>query len=110
MTDGRGIAATVCRGAHRDTGAIRSIGALVWSLGTCPNGPLELRRRGTTALTAASLGSHVTVTLEDFVFADDDGVVVVAQLNLEVYLAKRNLQPDFTFREHLTSFGGAIEI
>lgn len=138
-----GIAATICWGTHRDTGAILAMGARVWSLGTCPNGPLELRRRVATALGAANLGSHVTVTLEDYVFADDDGVVVVAiadlsriveaakdigsregaqaqrllkgellrtQLDLDGYVAKRNSDPDHTFREHLKSFGGAIEI
>jgi regulator of RNase E activity RraA len=119
------------------------MGARVWSLGTCPNGPLELRRRVTTALTAASVGGHVTVTLEDYVFADDDGVVVVAaadlgrivdaardiatregaqaerllkgellrtQLDLNGYVAKRNSDPNYTFRDHLKTFGGAIEI
>jgi regulator of RNase E activity RraA len=137
-----GVAGTVCWGTHRDTAAILAIGAKVWSLGTCPNGPLELRRRHATALTAASLGS-VTVTREDYVFADDDGVVVVAaadlerivetakdiaaregaqaarllkgellrtQLDLETYLTKREADPAFTFRDHLKSFGGAIEI
>lgn len=137
-----GIAGTVCWGTHRDTAAILSIGAKVWSLGTCPNGPLELRRRHDTALMAANLGS-VTVTLEDFVFADDDGVVVVttadlsrvvetardiatregaqaarllkgellrSQLDLETYVAKRAADPSFTFRDHLKTFGGAIEI
>ena len=84
-----GIAGTVCWGTHRDTGAILAIGARVWSLGTCPNGPLELRRRHATALEAANLGS-VTVTLEDYVFADDDGVVVVttSDLNRIVETAK----------------------
>jgi regulator of RNase E activity RraA len=76
-----GIAGTICWGTHRDSAAIRAIGARVWSLGTCPNGPLELRRRHATALEAASIG-HVTVTLEDYVFADDDGVVVVAAADL----------------------------
>ena len=137
-----GLAATVCWGAHRDTAAILSFGAKVWSLGTCPNGPLELRKRHDTALLAANIGS-VTVTLEDYVFADDDGVVVVAtadltrivetardiagregaqaarllkgellrsQLDLETYLTKRSADPGFTFRDHLKSFGGAIEI
>lgn len=137
-----GLAATVCWGTHRDTAAILSFGAKVWSLGTCPNGPLELRRRHETALLAANIGS-VTVTLEDYVFADDDGVVVVAtadltrivetardiagregaqaarllkgellrsQLDLETYLTKRSADPGFTFRDHLKSFGGAIEI
>jgi 4-hydroxy-4-methyl-2-oxoglutarate aldolase len=137
-----GLAGTICWGAHRDTGAILAIGAKVWSLGTCPNGPLELRRRADTALQAANVGK-VTVTAEDYVFADDDGVVVVAaqdlerivttardiaaregaqalrlmqgellrsQFDLEQYLAKRNADPSFTFRDHLKSFGGAIEI
>ena len=137
-----GIAATVCWGTHRDTAAIAAIGARVWSLGTCPNGPLELRRRTMTALTAASLGS-VTVTPDDYVFADDDGVVVVpgkdlervvetardiasregaqairllegellrSQFDLDRYVATRQANPAYTFREHLKSFGGAIEI
>ena len=137
-----GIAGTVCWGTHRDTAAIVAIGARVWSLGTCPNGPLELRRRTMTALNSASLGS-VTVTPDDFVFADDDGVVVVAmqdlerivetardiaaregaqaarllkgellrtQFDLEGYVAKRQSDPNYTFRDHLKSFGGAIEI
>src|SRR5918994_3494560 len=71
-----GIAGIVCWGTHRDTAAIHAIGARVWSLGTCPNGPLELRKRSETALIAATLGS-VTVTPDDYVFADDDGIVVV---------------------------------
>jgi len=137
-----GIAGTVCWGTHRDTRAILAMNARVWSLGTCPNGPLELRRRVTTALTAANLGS-VTVTLDDYVFADDDGAVVVAasdldrivetakdiaaregaqaarllkgellrtQLDLDGYVARRESDPDYTFRDHLKSFGGAIEI
>lgn len=137
-----GIAGTVCWGTHRDTAAILSFGAKVWSLGTCPNGPLELRTRHETALLAANIGK-VTVTLEDFVFADDDGVVAVAaadlprivetakdiatregaqaarllkgellrtQLDLATYLSKRTADPKFTFRDHLKSFGGAIEI
>ena len=137
-----GTSGIVCWGTHRDTAAILAIGARVWSLGTCPNGPLELRRRHETALLAANVGK-VTVTLEDYVFADDDGVIVVAakdldrivetardiaaregaqavrllkgellrtQLDLDGYVAKRNADPSYTFREHLKSFGGAIEI
>src|SRR5687768_5746345 len=76
-----GLAATVCWGTHRDTGAILAMGARVWSLGTCPHGPLELRTRVATALEAANIGK-VTVTREDYVFADDDGVVVVATADL----------------------------
>ena len=137
-----GIAGIVCWGTHRDTAAIHAIGARVWSLGTCPNGPLELRKRSETALAAASIGS-LTVTPDDYVFADDDGVVVVAsaelsrvietakdiatregaqaarlmkgellrsQFELHKYVTKRQAEPSYTFRDHLKSFGGAIEI
>lgn len=137
-----GIAGIVCWGTHRDTAAILAIGARVWSLGTCPNGPLELRKRSETALIAATVGS-VTVTPDDYMFADDDGVVVVAnadlsrvidaakdiagregaqaerlmkgellrsQFELHQYVTKRQGDPSYTFREHLKSFGGAIEI
>lgn len=136
------LAATLCWGAHRDTAAIRAMGAKVWSLGTCPNGPLELRARAGDALTQASFGT-VTATSGDIVFADDDGVVFVGlthladvietardiavregaqaarllkgellrtQLDLKGYLAKRAANPAHTFRDHLKSFGGAIEI
>jgi len=137
-----GIAGTLCWGTHRDTAAILAIGARVWSLGTCPNGPLELRRRAATALEAANLGP-ITITRDDYVFADDDGVVTVAvadlekiveaakdiatregaqavrllkgellrtQLDLDTYVARRHSDPNYTFREHLKTFGGAIEI
>ena len=77
-----GISGTVCWGAHRDTSAIAAIGARVWSFGTCPNGPLQLRLRDQEALTSARLGP-LLVGQDDFVFADDDGVVVVATRDLE---------------------------
>jgi 4-hydroxy-4-methyl-2-oxoglutarate aldolase len=76
-----GLAGIVVWGAHRDTAAIDAIGIPVWSLGTCPAGPQEIRTRSPHALEAASL-SHVTVTRDDVVFADVDGIVVVA--NAEV--------------------------
>lgn len=138
-----GLSGIIVYGAHRDTAAIDAIGIPVWSLGTCPAGPQELRSRASHALEAASLGGHVTVTRDDFVFADIDGVVVVAnaslqqvitaareiatreqaqaarllkgerlrdQLRLDAYIARRHHDPNHTFREHIRSLGGAIEI
>jgi len=137
-----GLAGIVVWGAHRDTAAIDTIGIPVWSLGTCPAGPQELRTRSPHALEAASL-SHVTVTRDDVIFADVDGVVVVAesdvarvvgaardiatreqaqalrllkgerlrdQLQLDAYVARRGADPSHTFRDHLKTLGGAIEI
>jgi 4-hydroxy-4-methyl-2-oxoglutarate aldolase len=77
-----GLAGIVVYGAHRDTAAIEAIGIPVWSLGTCPAGPQELRNRSAHALEAASLGGHVTVTRDDFIFADIDGVVVVSRADV----------------------------
>jgi 4-hydroxy-4-methyl-2-oxoglutarate aldolase len=72
-----GLAGIIVDGVHRDSAAIRAIGIPVWSRGTAPNGPLELRRRHVTALEAATCGP-TTVTREDAVFADEDGVLFVA--------------------------------
>jgi regulator of RNase E activity RraA len=138
-----GLTGIVVWGAHRDTVAINAMGIPVWSLGTCSNGPLELRTRSHHALEAASLGHHVTVTRDDLVFADIDGVVVIAaaeaariipaakeiaaregaqaarllggdrlrdQLQLSAYVARRKDDPTYTFRAHIKSLGGAIEI
>jgi regulator of RNase E activity RraA len=86
------MAGIVVYGAHRDTAAIQAIGIPVWSLGTCPAGPQEARSRASHALEAASLGGHVTVTRDDFVFADIDGVVVVARAELpRVVAAARDI-------------------
>jgi 4-hydroxy-4-methyl-2-oxoglutarate aldolase len=75
------LAGIVVDGAHRDTMAIRALGVGVWSLGACPAGPAELRTRTVHALQAASVGPS-TVTKEDVVFADDDGVVFAAARDL----------------------------
>jgi 4-hydroxy-4-methyl-2-oxoglutarate aldolase len=137
-----GLAGIIVWGAHRDTDAIEGIGIPVWSLGTYLAGPQELRTRSAHALEAASL-SHVTVTRDDVVFADVDGVIVVAdadlarvldaardiasreqaqaarlfagerlrdQLRLEEFIIRRSADPEFTFRQHLKTLGGAIEI
>lgn len=136
------LAATLCWGTHRDTAAIRAMGAKVWSLGTCPNGPLQLRPRAADALAHAQFGA-ATAGSGDIVFADDDGVVFVglthlaevieaaqdiavregaqaarllkgellrSQLDLKGYVQHRHANPAHTFRDHLKSFGGAIEI
>jgi 4-hydroxy-4-methyl-2-oxoglutarate aldolase len=81
-----GLAGLVIWGAHRDTGAIQAIGIPVWSLGTCPTGPLELRTRSQHALEAASL-RHVTVTKDDVVFADVDGAVFVSSTDVPSVVA-----------------------
>jgi regulator of RNase E activity RraA len=53
------------------------IGFPVFSYGTCPTGPLRVDLGGRRIIKKARFGSH-TVTGEDMVFADDDGVLFVA--------------------------------
>ncbi len=38
------------------------------------------------------------------------GELLRSQLDLDTYVAKRNADPNYTFRDHLKTFGGAIEI
>lgn len=138
-----GLGGVIVWGAHRDTAALLALGIRLWSLGTWPAGPLELRERSPKALVSARLGHDLLVTRDDIVFADDDGVVVVEasnvdrvidaardiatresghatrllagellrdQFRLREYLAQRGKDPSFTFRDHLKSLGGAIEV
>lgn len=69
-----GLAGLVVNGTHRDTPELVRIGFPVFSLGTCPLGPRRLDARDHLALVSAEMGGF-TVTSEDALFADDDGVV-----------------------------------
>ena len=57
----------------------------VFSLGSLPSGPQRLDPRSPNALTAAQIGEW-TVTAEDAVFADDDGVLFVTLARVEEVL------------------------
>jgi 4-hydroxy-4-methyl-2-oxoglutarate aldolase len=71
-----GLAGVVVWGLHRDTADIRAIGLPVFSLGAIPTGPLRLDERPDDALTAATVAAW-TVTYDDLVLADDDGVLFI---------------------------------
>lgn len=77
-----GVAGIICWGRHRDSADIRHIGLPVFSLGTCPAGPRSLRSRTNDPV---RLGS-VEITTDDFLFADDDGIVVLARSDAEQVL------------------------
>jgi regulator of RNase E activity RraA len=131
-----GLAGVVIWGLHRDTADIRAIGLPVFSLGSNPTGPLSLRDRAPEALSTAQVDQW-TVTSDDVVFGDDDGVLFVPGSEVEVVLAKaagirdveraqadrvrqgeslrgqlrfaEYLASGLTFREHLRKIGGAVE-
>ena len=69
-----GLAGMVIWGLHRDSVDIGAIGLPLFSLGKIPNGPLRLDPRPGDALQSAKVGDF-TVTREDVVLADDDGVL-----------------------------------
>ncbi|MCG8927527.1 RraA family protein [Lentzea sp. CC55] len=131
-----GLAGVVIWGLHRDTQDIRAIGLPVFSLGANPTGPLSLRDRAPEALSTAEVDQW-TVTSDDVVFGDDDGVLFVPAADAAALIEKARgirdveraqaervrqgeslrsqlrfadyLASGLTFREHLRKIGGAVE-
>lgn len=81
-----GLAAIVAWGCHRDTTELVRIGFPVYSHGTCPAGPVRVDPREADALIAAHFGACI-VGRDDYIFADDDGVLFVSADRLEDVLA-----------------------
>ena len=79
------ISALVVRGLHRDTPELLEIGFPVFSYGSYPLGPMRLDRREDDDLVSADWGDF-TVSASDAVFADDDGVIFVAEKKVEQVL------------------------
>ena len=71
------LAGIVLWGTHRDSPQLKQIGLPVFSYGTCLAGPQRLDPRTVDALQNARFGS-LEVNRNDFVFADDDGCIFVA--------------------------------
>lgn len=79
-----GLAGAVIDGPVRDAAGIRKLGFPVWARSVTPRVGTN-RRVGQTSLPVACAG--VVVHPGDWVFADDDGVVVVPAANVEGVLA-----------------------
>src|ERR1700691_2401434 len=79
---GAGLEGIVIWGLHRDTADIQAIGLPVFSLGTIPTGPQRLDERPSDALESATVGDW-TVSREDVVLGDDDGVLFVPAARAE---------------------------
>jgi regulator of RNase E activity RraA len=79
---GAGLDGIVIWGLHRDTSDIRAIGLPVISLGAIPTGPQRLDLRPDGALERATVGDW-TVSRDDLVLGDDDGVLFVPAVRAE---------------------------
>jgi regulator of RNase E activity RraA len=77
-----GAAAIVVNGLHRDTDDLIEIGLPVHSLGSSPTGPLEWVPGPPDALSRCLLGEW-TITHDDFLIGDRDGVIIVAASQID---------------------------
>jgi regulator of RNase E activity RraA len=82
-----GLQGIVIWGLHRDTIDVKAIGLPVFSLGAISTGPQRLDPRPQDALQTAMVGDW-TVTPEDLVFGDEDGVLFAPASRAEDILTR----------------------
>ncbi len=79
------LAGIIIWGCHRDTKELTEVNLPIFSYGSCPAGPQRLDPRDADALTRARFGQF-EVRKGEAVFADDDGVVFVADQEIPALL------------------------
>jgi len=93
-----GLAGIVIWGLHRDTAELQEIGLPVFSLGAIPTGPQQQGQRDVQALESAEVGVW-TVSREDLVLGDDDGVLFLPAARVEDILTLAEIIRDTERRQ-----------
>lgn len=93
-----GLAGIVIWGLHRDTAELQEIGLPVFSLGAIPTGPRQQGQRDVQALESAVVGVW-TVSREDLVLGDDDGVLFLPAARVEDILTLAEIIRDTERRQ-----------
>lgn len=96
-----GLDGMVVWGLHRDTAELIEAGLPVFSLGATPRGPVRLDPREDDAFSTARVG-EVTVSGDDWVIGDADGVIFVTGEDLESLL---DVAEDIRGAEHRQASG-----
>lgn len=89
----KGLAGFVVDGLVRDTIAVLEIGLSVMSRGTLPIGPLKIPadRKGIGRINVDVQLGDVAIVAGDWVFGDADGLIVLAESDLEAVFARADL-------------------
>lgn len=122
-----GLAGIIIWGGHRDSAEVRALRFPLFSMGAWPVGPVRLDPRTPATFTTAQLGEH-SITRNDYVFADDDGILVIDRSYVtdvervadeihvkeaeqaEAVLAGRTLREQFNFDAYLQARKRAPEL
>jgi hypothetical protein len=119
-----GLSSILIWGCHRDTAELKHIGLPIHSYGTWPSGPLRLEDRKDVVLAFAdgvvfapgqraeeilAAASTIWQTEQRQAAALRAGKKLSERLRFDEYLAKRSVDPAYTFRRHLRDVGAAIE-
>lgn len=72
-----GLGGIAIWGCHRDSAELRQIGFPLFSLGSFPRGPIDIRESSAERFASARFGDEL-VTAEHFIIADEDGLLAVS--------------------------------
>ncbi|HEX6218450.1 MAG TPA: RraA family protein [Sphingomicrobium sp.] len=101
-----GLGGIVIWGRHRDSAILRSIALPMFTRGACARGPVRLDPRGDDAFRIVRIGDQLA-SAEDWVVADDDGVIFIADSIVGDVIAAAESIRDTEYRQTRAMASGA---